>query len=603
MTTLYLQDDGAGAFPNTYGASGTVDYVTKALIIQPDCVVPTPSPLYDAPVQTGTSSMPMVGGQTSITTTYSSPFTGFEYVDASYTYPLAGAAVKATYTPNGTQQTATETVALTTLELDITNRFAEQIVRGSLRFKLGGSTFVDQAGVIYRDPSPATGAGSVAGTIDPSSGRVRITSWVAGGANALILQALTTQVGGQPLQSVVFRTPVSPVKPGTLQLRWSDLTGAAYTKTVDSTGKLVDNDCTILVDYDRGVVHALFGRWRTVASLTPAELAEPWYTANAIISIGGVDSIWKPRLADASSIIYNAVASTYLPPDSDLLGLDAAKLPPDGKALIFRKGQLVLVHHSASIAHPSLSPSQVIDCGRTRLYRVVIEDSTGARLGSDQFVVDRELGTVTMSASLSTSGFTGPWAVKHTVADLARTILTDINGTIGLMSAISHSFPNNEAYCSGVLFFGTLQARVSNLFAQASWTGEWADTLIGAEPLAQYNDTLYPIGVVNSGCDAPGRVLVRFTSSTNFTVTHEDIGVIGIGDVNTDCAPVNSLTGQVYFTIDHRGWGSGWATGNCLRFNLHAASYPVDLVRAVQPSEPTGLTDSVELLMIGNIDA
>ena len=78
---------------------------------------------------------------------------------------------------------------------------------------------------------------------------------------------------------------------------------------------------------------------------------------------------------------------------------------------------------------------------------------------------------------------------------------------------------------------------------------------------------------------------------------------VAIGDINNDCSPINPLTGQAYFTIDYRGWGGGWATGNCLRFNLHSASHPVDLVRAVQPSDPTGQSDCVELLLVGNVDA
>ena len=38
----------------------------------------------------------------------------------------------------------------------------------------------------------------------------------------------------------------------------------------------------------------------------------------------------------------------------DRLGLNAARLPPDGKALIFNSGRLVLVHHTANLAQSSL---------------------------------------------------------------------------------------------------------------------------------------------------------------------------------------------------------------------------------------------------------
>ena len=83
----------------------------------------------------------------------------------------------------------------------------------------------------------------------------------------------------------------------------------------------------------------------------------------------------------------------------------------------------------------------------------------------------------------------------------------------------------------------------------------------------------------------------------------ENLGYLGSGNINEDFSPTNLLTGQPYCTVDYRGWGAGWATGNCLRYNIISSCYPIDTVRATQPSEPTGEDDSVELLLIGNVDA
>jgi hypothetical protein len=262
---------------------------------------------------------------------------------------------------------------------------------------------------------------------------------------------------------------------------------------------------------------------------------------------------------------------------------------------------LLLTHHTDSIAHANLSPTQVIDTGRVRLYRVVIDDANGLRLPGDFYTVNRELGTVTMSPTLSLTGYSGPYTIQHTVADLARITKTDINGTLTLNRAVSHLYVADDSYASGVLFIGTLQARYTNLFAQSTWTSVWSDTLIGSAPLAQYNDTAYPVIVSNAGA-YKDRILVKFTSATAFQVIGEQLGVIAIGNINEDCSPVNQLTSQPYFTLDYRGWGIGWATGNCIRFNLIGANYPVDLIRAIQPSNPTGLDDSVEMLFIGNVD-
>lgn len=511
----------------------------------------------------------------------------------------AGGTVRVKYRKAGATSSVQEVVTLNTIELDLTKGFNEMVVPGSARFIFAGNTFQATAGAIYRDPSPATGAGTLAGSLDPTTGKVILTSWTAG-ANSVDLRSLTTETGFHPIDEVTFRTPASPIKPGVFQLRYQLTDGTVKSKDVPSNGLVEDSDCIIAVDWDRGIVAARFGRWLVDADLTVEQKAEDWYDPLLIENIGGINKIWKPDLVVASSVVYNAVATTMLPPDSTLLGLDAARLPPDGKALLFQTGMLCLVHHTGAMAPQTLSAGQTIDCGRTRLYRVVIEDSLGARLPSDLYTVDRTAGTLTMVTPLDLSDYTGPYTVYHTIADLVRVRDTDINGNLTFLRPISHTFASG--YVSGMLYIGTLQARVTKKFEQTTWTGVWSDTRIGDQPLASYNDAAYPIAVTNAGA-YKDRILVKFTSSTAFQVIGEQLGLIGVGDINTNCAPVNPLTGLPYFTIDYRGWGGAWATGNCLRFNLEAASYPIDVVRAIQPSAPTGQSDSVELLLVGNVDA
>jgi hypothetical protein len=234
------------------------------------------------------------------------------------------------------------------------------------------------------------------------------------------------------------------------------------------------------------------------------------------------------------------------------------------------------------------------------VYRVVIEDSLGARLPSDLYTVDRTAGTLTMVTPLDLSDYTGPYTIYHTIADLLRLRDTDINGNLTFLRPVSHDYA--WGYVSGMLYLGTLQARVTKKFEQTTWTGVWQDTRIGDQPLASFNDVAYPIVVTNAGA-YKDRILIKFTSSTAFQVIGENLGLMAVGDVNNDLAPINALTGEPYFSLNRLGWGGGWATGNCLRFNLEAASYPIDMVRAIQPSAPSGQSDSVEVLLIGNVDA
>ena len=592
--TAILKDDGAGHL--TGPVAGTVDYATGTISIPVAYNFTVPvyaSSWIGSELNENGNGVRLTSGlvQTGTQTVLSN------MTDASTVFTVH-------YRTSDTPQAVTgEIVAADQLRVDLSRQFQETLVAGSARFRLGGALYVDIAGQVYKDPGPDTGAGTLAGSIDPTTGIARLSVWTAGAANAVTLESLLTAQNAQHVGSVVFRTPVAPLKAGTLQLRYNLLDGTPKSKTVDGTGLLEDPDCTIRADYQLGVIRARFGRWRVDADLSPAEKLEQWYDPLYRIDFAGTLKIWQPRLVAADSIVYNAVAQTFLPPDSALLGLNAARLPPDGKALIFNSGRLVLVHHTASLAQSSLSPTQVIDCGRARLYRAVIEDAAGKRLGADQSTVDRAAGIVTTSPTLNLAGFVAPYKVVHTVADLARLVAVDISGKLSLNKALSHAYPADESRCSAVLPIGTMQARVSNLFAQSTWTGVWSDELIGSEPLAQYNDAQWPVVVSNLGAIGD-RILVPFTSTTAFQVIGENLGFIGVGDTTQDCAPVNSLTGQPYFTIPHQGWGSGWATGNCLRFNLIGANYPIDLIRAVQPSDPTGQDiDSVELLLIGNVDA
>jgi len=597
-----VRDNGAGVLTISGGSNGTVDYENGVVDWLPDVSVSIPKPIYSKHL-IGTTTTVDALGNTVIKNTYRTLFDGIEYIPAGAIYPNDETGlVKIRYRVVGGDSSATETVTLTQLELDLTKGYAETIVAGSVRFTLGDSTYVDTAGQLYRDPGPATGAGTLCGSVDRSSGRVYITSWTSGASNAVALESLVTDLASQPIEEVVFRTPVAPIRSGTLQLRWQLLDGTVKSKTVDGTGWYKDSDAEIRVDYTLGIVRARFGLWRKDSSLTNAEKLESWYDPNALVTIGEDDYIWQTFPALADSVVYNAVAQTVLPPDSDLLGINAARLPPDGKGLIFNRGRLVLVHHTATHSENSLSPTQTVDMGRVRLYRVVIDDTDGKRLPASFYSVARETGIVTMATDLNLTGYTGPYTFRHTVADLARLVDVDINGTLTLNKQLSHTYPANDSRVSGMLYVGTMQARYTNMFAQSTWTSVWSDDRIGDEPLAQYNDVTYPLIITNVGA-YQDRFVIRFTSSTAFGCYGENLGYLGAGDINHNFSPTNLLTGEPYFTIDYRGWGGGWSTGNCVRFNLISANYPVDLIRAVQPSEPTGSDDSVELLFVGNVDA
>ena len=60
----------------------------------------------------------------------------------------------------------TDTIDLGALKLDLTPTSVEAVVAGSVLFALGGDTYYDSNGSIYRNRNDATGAGTLAGTIN-----------------------------------------------------------------------------------------------------------------------------------------------------------------------------------------------------------------------------------------------------------------------------------------------------------------------------------------------------------------------------------------------------------------------------------------------------
>lgn len=600
---VILHDDGLGAILNGETSIGTVDYITHAITLDAD--------FYGTlPVGAWYRKYAVVGTWTDPET--EETINKYDWVQKwiDCTPQETTVWLETTLSANTVYynlvsdfpDVETETTVINQLTLDVTRGFQETI--SGLEFSIGTSRFVELNRQIFLNPDFSTGQGTLAGTLDASTGETRLATWTGGVTNAPFVKSLVTSRNVQLVSSVIFRTPVSNLRPGSAQLRAYDELGNLISDTIPESGVLANTNWTIGADYPAGVIRARFGRWKVDADLTPTEKLESWYDPDAVVNIGGVDKIWKPTLVRAESIIYNAVAQSILPPDREMLKIDASRLPPDGQALIYQQGKLGLVHHTDALTQSSLSPTQEIDCGRTRLYRVVIEDADQQRLPASFYSVNRELGLVTMAADLDLTGYTGPYTLYHTIADLARITSIDISGVIGLNKKLSHDYPIDgtyPSYFSGVLYAGTLQARYTNLFAQTTWTDVWSDTRIGDAPLAQYNDTLFPPVVSNLGT-YKDRLLFKFTSSTTFQCFGENLGLIGTGDTTVNFSPVNPLTGQPYVTMDYRGWG-GFANGNCLRLNLIGANYPVNAIRAIQPSEPTGLDNSFELSFIGNVDS
>ena len=300
----------------------------------------------------------------------------------------------------------------------------------------------------------------------------------------------------------------------------------------------------------------------------------------------GIVKLYNANPFEALDIKYNCVYYNYLPLNADQLGLDPVRLPSDGRVVVFEKGDIVVIHQDNE-------ETVTVEAGDT--VQLEVRLATCTTTASDA-VIDLDAGTVLFPTA-------GTFDIEYRFEDMALLTYVDISGSVKLSKSLSHNYDYSKSKMASVLIAGDLFARYTNLFDQKSWTGVFSDELIGEESPVSYNDTLYPVVVTNDGCITEQMAIV-FTSSTSFKLIGSNIGQIAVGDVNTDFAPINPVSGKPYFTLNKLGWGSGWSTNNVLRFDTYGAVYQLNVIRTILQGDSTNTqeSDQFSLQIRGNIN-
>lgn len=520
------------------------------------------------------------------------------------------------YTPAGAAQTAVSIeIDLPPLQIKVIPRLLDEtLVPGGLRFTWNGHVYIERNGTIYRDVSPATGAGTPAGTMSYLDGVATLTDYVTG-AGAVTISALLTRFGDWTAIEASFRAALAPLKPEALSLVAVTDDGEQITGSADADGVIVGT-------WMRGNANYQFGV--------------------AAVEFGQLDGeTWVPRAVDPSTIAYSAVAYSYLPLDADILGIDPVRLPPDGRVPIYRAGDVVVILHplTNAPATPTLGDytytdsegaevtvqRYILSCGRTRIGWVRITDDNGDPVALQTTVdgngvrlsgLDRQLGVIYWD---DISGLATPLTVKHTVADLRMITDAQISGWLTLARSLSHDFPADESIVAACLIHGDRRSRVKTPWDQASWDGVWRDAIYGSAATATLNLIDYPITVTNEGADTE-RWAFRCTSSSSnlWELIGEHRGLVWSGTYTpyvsgtpVDVAPINPRTrdengqnGTPYLTIPQRANGGGWSTGNVIFIHTVGAIADFWVARSIQQSdEPDDDgADGCELYALGNID-
>ncbi|ENW05753.1 hypothetical protein [Acinetobacter beijerinckii] len=496
----------------------------------------------------------------------------------------------------------TKQVTAAKLNFDLTQGFDEQILSGSVRFKVGSDTFIDRNGLIYRNIDTTTGSGTQNGTIQYGTGVIDVDSWTPNVDNNLTLQSLTTTTDMLPVQHVSFRTPTIPIRPGSLTVVAAAMAGGQLTLTANEAGLIETAQAHGVINYDTGFVDIYFYTKTEITSSNRDEIeAQDWYLPELEYLESGVTYINVPYWIDPTSVRYNAVAYTYIPLDSDILGLSATRLPPDGRVPIFRVGDIGVIASSKKQELPSHVAGQTYDLDDQRISWCELEDSEGTKIPYDMYTVDYDYGKVILSGDFALNSLVAPISAAFRYQDIGLINDVQINGQITFTKPVTHNYDAENSIVGSVVVVGDMFSRYTSKFVQGTWNSTWADEPTGQPITPNYNDALYPIEVTNKG-SIQERWAIVFTDTTNFRIIGEVSGQIGTGSVNADCAPINPITSEPYFEIKKEGWGTGWASNNVMRFNTVAAMYPLWCIRTVKQSEPTTLSDNFQIMYRGDID-
>ncbi|WP_441373000.1 hypothetical protein [Acinetobacter lwoffii] len=511
--------------------------------------------------------------------------------------------VQVKYRDTSGSNSATHTVTANKLKLDLSSGFDEQILTGSARFKVGADTYLDRTGLLYRNVNPANNSGIQSGVIQYGTGIVEIDSWTPNADNTITLESLTTTTDLPPVNKINFRTPIMPIRPQSLTVVLASIEFGRLTLTADENGVIETSRAHGQINWDNGFVTIYFYTKTKITEDNREEIeANDWYDPLLEYQEGLDTYINVPVWVDASSVRYNAVAYTYIPLDSEILGLSATRLPIDGRVPIFRVGGIGIVSSSKAQELPSAIAGTTYDLNDQRISWAELEDANGTKVPFDFYSIDYDYGCVTLGGDFVLGNLVAPLTVKYRYQDMGLIRDVQINGQLTLTKPLTHNYDAVDTIVGSALVIGDMQARYTRKFVQQAWSSVWNDEPTGTGISANYNDSLYPIQMMNKGA-IQERWAIVFTGPESFYCVGEYTGRLTLaGSTSTDYAPLNPITNAPYFVIKKEGWGTGWANGNVLRFNTTAANFPVWVIRTVKQSEPVVLSDQFQIMLRGDID-
>lgn len=579
-----LHDDGNGKLLDETGQEyGTIDYERRTATFKPDTTVRIPKAVYNK-IPAGerrtllTTSLNIVTAE-QVTQLYRNLFSHYEYIPAGAAMPIDETAlVEVWFYDTDPRSQTTEQLTSGQIEIDLLPNFAETIVTSSVNFSWGNKTYFDKLGSLYTDLNPQNGAAELAGSIDYQSGKALLKVWQWTNGSDPSIKSLATSINANPVDSVTFRTPSSPIRPGSLQVRAVATDGTKIMATAGMDGQFKGKNITGFVDVEYGVADIQFGEYVNAAG----NESEDWYNPDAVHD----GKIFKPKHVFAETITYNTVAYSYLPVDSTVVKIDTVRLPQDGRIPIFRRGDTILIgNRQTEDIGSAHSSGQTVQLSRKDLDRICVKDADGKPVNAELWDYDLDEGTITWTTPLDLAEYKMPLSVMHAQEERNLILKADIDGTLSLIFPTKRDYPIENTYVSSVLIGGNLEVRVSVPFTQKSWDNTWKDEVQGEQTLNKLNLKDYPMVLTDDGAITE-RWAIKWTASNQFELYGETLGFVLKTDTLQDLAPINPATKKPYFRIPKEAFGNDapWQAQNLIRFNTWGTLMPVWVLCAVQPS-------------------
>lgn len=431
-------------------------------------------------------------------------------------------------------------------------------------FEVGGIRTVERNGTLYQNWNALDGTGKVVGSLDVSGSLKLNGITLTRQPEIKILQGVFVN-GDYRVKQFFGRTELAPVKP------------QSFTVYAEHGGQ------------------TLMGKAQADETLSGS-------INGKIETATGYFEIVAPQPIAPDSLRYNAVSQSTVPLDSTIIGINANRLPLDGKVPVFRKGDMIVIGNTLTqdIGSAHIA-GQSIDLQRKNIDRLCVLDANGTHINAELYDADLTAGRLTWATPLDLAQYAMPLTTKQIWEEENRVTDVDlVSGSLKLQFGVSRDYPLENTYVSSAIIGGNMEVRATQPFSQQAWTQVWQDTRIGDPILANINVADYPMVLTSDGAITE-RWLIKFTNTTQFQLFGERLGLVAESDIHTELAPLNPATKKPYFRLPALAFGGGFATQNCVRFNTTGTPLPVWVVRAVQPSANREIQrDGFALCLRGN---